>query len=146
MSFRSRATVVSCQQQYYDSIIGIVVLFLAAQSVIEFVEHPLSLLIPVNETGVFSCKARCAPNPCFGFWIINHLHSQDSDERSLLEQKGFTFTNIQQDINEYILILTVNASKAANNSLITCEYSMTGINRQPTLSMAAELLVIPGKS
>ena len=118
--------------------------FVAAQS-IEFVEHPLPLLIPVNEVGAFSCRARCSPRPCLGFWVINNLHSQDMHQRSQLEQKGFAFTIVQQVMNEYKLTLTVNASEASNNSMIACEYSMTGINSLPTQSMAAELLAISSK-
>ena len=142
---RSHVAMVSCQQQWYHGHVAHKLHFVAGQSIIEFVEQPLSLLIPVNEIGVFSCRVRCLPNPCLGFWIINNLHSQDMHHRSQLELRGFAFTDTQRVMDEYKLSLTVNASEAANSSMIACEYSMTGVIRLPSISMAAELLVISSK-
>ena len=107
-------------------------------------KEPSSLLIPVNEIGIFSCKALCTPNTCLGYWIINDSHTQHKHDYEL---KGFTFHTQRNSSNdEYTLMLTVNASEAVNNTRMYCEYSGSGDNDNDiAYSMTATLLVISSK-
>ena len=110
-------------------------------------EHPLSLLIPTNQIGSFSCRAICRPNACNGFWIVDDYHSQLAGDAAHLESRGFTITHAQltnQTTNEYSLALTVNASLSVNNSQIVCEFTIMGIDASHNRSTPATLIVLSG--
>ena len=78
-------------------------------------KEPLPLLIPVNESGTFSCKALCFGFQCSGFWIIDGVQHEAVDEHGM--RSHFYNSN-----DEYTLTLTVNASEAMNNTSIKCRY------------------------
>ena len=104
-------------------------------------EHPSSLLIPVNEIGVFSCVANCSNSQCRGVWLINgdytHPYSDEPEERFV--NMGFMFPSDQPPVgNLHTITLMVNASEAVNNTTIRCEFDL-GVSSDP-----ATLLVIPG--
>ena len=90
-------------------------------------ECPLSLAIPANQIGSFSCKAICVSRGCNGYWIIDNNHSQIAEV--FLESKGFEINPVQQTnqtTHEYTLTLRVNASAVVNNSQIVCEFVLMG--------------------
>ena len=103
-------------------------------------KHPSSILIPVNEIGVFSCVANCSTADCVGLWRINgeytHPYSDEPEERFV--DMGFTFPPDQTHGSLHTITLMVNASEAVNNTIIRCEFDL-GISCDP-----ATLLVIPG--
>jgi hypothetical protein len=106
---------------------------------LEIVAHPSSLLVPVNEIGVFTCTARCARVSCSGYWIINNLYTDPEDE---FIEKGFTFPPMQQSDSELLMTLRVNASEAVNDSVISCEFDYSGGEGDRNQSKRAKLLVI----
>ena len=112
-------------------------------------EGPSSLLLTVNKTGNFTCKAHC-DHPCFGHWVINNETVQNTESNSLpsskWNEKGFTFLeyNFESQENEYVLRLSVNASKANNNSVIQCEYYKHDLTAG-VKSRFATVLVISGE-
>ena len=112
---------------------------------ITIVQEPSSLLIPVNEAGVFSCKAVCNTT-CFGAWIINGSYLQDGTEaRRQLESQGFNLSISPQWNNllrEYTITLLVNASETVNNTDIQCAYSLPGDFNLNVKSKSAKLLVL----
>ena len=81
------------------------------------VKEPLPLLIPVNESGMFSCKALCVGFQCTGYWIINSRQHNVVNEQGMISH----FSNSQTH-DEYTLTLTVNASESMNNTSIRCRY------------------------
>ena len=99
--------------------------------------HPSSLLVPINEIGVFTCKARCVS--CAGFWVINSSYADPMDE---FIAKGFIFPPMQQSDSEILMTLRVNASEVVNNSVISCEFSPNGGEGLRNFSRSAKLLVI----
>ena len=116
---------------------------------ITIVQEPSSLLIPVNEAGVFSCKAVCNTT-CFGVWIINGSYLQDGTEaRRQLESQGFNLSippQWNESLREYTIKLLVNASKPVNNSDIQCASSPYGIDfNLNVISKSAKLLVLSSK-
>ena len=110
-------------------------------------EHPLSLLIPVNETAFFSCKAHCARKCNIIYWVINATHAYDNYKQEQFKQIGFTFSEDKEDenSNEYIGTLTVNATEAINNTQMYCVFEETVGNGSSVHSKNATLLTIAGK-
>ena len=109
----------------------------------EIVEHPYSLLIPANQTATFSCVVNCT-FPCTGRWLINgsYTHPLGSELNQQFVDKGFWFPSPVQDEthgNLHTLIMMVNASRAVDNTTVTCEIDV-GV-----LSENATLLVISGE-
>ena len=109
-------------------------------------EHPSSLLITVNETGDFSCRASCV-SPCLGHWVINGESTEFNDLRSKFTDKGFIFpgSNPTKYGNEYVLKLSVKASEANNNSTIHCDYQLFDSPFNTEQSKTARMLVISSK-
>ena len=72
-------------------------------------EHPSSLLVPVNAMAVFSCTARCTPSPCelAGQWIVNHM-----------------FMPSQYKYNELTMTLMLNTSEVHNSSEVRCYFDI----------------------
>ena len=108
---------------------------------LQIVAHPSSLLLPVNEIGVFTCTARC--NSCSRYWIINDSFTEP--DRDQFIQKGFAFLSDQWNGNELTMTLTVNASEAVNNTEISCEFDPNGGEGTSVQSTPARLLVIASK-
>ena len=106
---------------------------------IEIVANPSSLLVPVNEVGTFTCKARC--NLCTGRWIVNNSFIFRRDQ---LIEKGIQFLEDRWNGDELTMILTVNASEAVNNTNISCEFDPNG-DGDSVPSASATLLVIRSK-
>ena len=78
-------------------------------------KEPLSLLVPVNTSGTFSCKALCVGFQCSAFWII------DGVQHGAVNEPGM-WSHFDHSNGEYTLTLTVNASEAMNNTSIKCRY------------------------
>ena len=102
--------------------------------------HPSSLLVPINEIGVFTCKARCVS--CSGHWTINYLYT---DPQTKFMEKGFMFPTMQPSDSELFMVLKVNASEVVNNSVISCEFDPDGGEGTRVQSKSANLLVITSK-
>jgi hypothetical protein len=105
-------------------------------------EHPLSLRIAVSESANFTCKARCERKCSNVYWVINGIeaHYEDEDSRASFMQMGFTFFYYKEQ-NIYNAILTVNATKAENNTNVYCVFEDgNGSNH----SLSATLLIITG--
>ena len=80
-------------------------------------KEPLPLLVPVNTSGTFSCKALCVGFQCSAYWIIDgEQHGAVVNEHGMRSQ--FDHSND----NEYTLTLTVNVSEEMNNTSIKCRY------------------------
>jgi hypothetical protein len=103
------------------------------------VEHPSSLLVPVNEVGVFTCTARC--NSCSGNWIVDGSFTISESAREQLMRKGFRFLPNHWNEDELTMTLIVNASEAVNDTPISCEFDPNGDGDSVT-SVTATLLVI----
>ena len=82
----------------------------------EIVKEPLPLLIPVNKSGTFSCKALCFGFQCSGFWVIDGVQPHGA-----VNEHGMR-SHFYHSNDEYTLTLTVNASEAMNNTSIKCRY------------------------
>ena len=108
---------------------------------LEIVAHPSSLLVPVNEIGVFTCRARC--NMCSGYWIINDSFTQPARDQLMI--KGFRFPEDQWQGDELTMTITVNASEVVNNTRISCEFDPNGGGNSVS-SSTARMLVINGKT
>ena len=106
---------------------------------LEIVADPSSLLVPVNEVGAFTCKARC--RLCSGNWIINDSFSISENARDQLIRKGFQFLEDRWNEDELTMMLIVNVSEAVNDTSISCEFDPNG-EGDSILSAAATLLVI----
>ena len=103
-------------------------------------KEPLSLLIPANKTGVFSCKALCVEFHCYGYWII------DGVQHTMVNKHGMMSYFYSPNISEYILTLTVNASEVMNNTSIQCRYeALSGNINGITHSATVYLFVISSK-
>ena len=105
------------------------------------VKEPLSLLIPVNKSGVFSCKALCVGFQCTGHWII------DGDQQIVVNERGMMsyFSYSQND--EYTLTLTVNTSEPMSNTSIQCRYeALIGNMNHITDSATVYLSVMSSKT
>ena len=113
------------------------------ENLIAIEEHPLSLLVPVNETAIFSCKAKCESG-CLVLWGINgNMYQYDPLE---IQQNGFTFS-LDKDNGSIIMNVTVNATEAINNTDIYCVFEKDGDNVLLSVrSKNATLLVITGKT
>ena len=109
---------------------------------LEIVANPSSLLVPVNEEGAFTCKARC--NQCSGNWIVNDSFIISASKKDQLTGKGFQFFEDRWNGNELTMMLTVNASEAVNNTNISCEFDPNG-DGDSIPSARATLLVISSK-
>ena len=109
---------------------------------LEIVAHPSSLLVPINEVGIFTCKARSCFG-CSGYWIIDGLYAELPDE---FIAKGYSFPPMQNDSDELLMTLLVNASEVVNNSVISCEFDSSGSTERPIRSKPAKLLVIKSKN
>ena len=93
-----------------------------------------------NETGEFSCRARCEGYRCNGFWIIN-----DILHRSGVNKPGMRSTlthSVNGNEYTYTLTLTVSASEAMNNTMIQCEFEATGYRTGYNQSAIVNLFVI----
>lgn len=108
---------------------------------LEIAAHPSSLLVPINEVGVFTCVARSCFG-CSGYWIIDSKYSDPPDQ---FIAKGFIFPPMQRSDNELLMTLKVNASEIVNNSEIYCEFDPNGGEGSRVLSRHATLLVIASK-
>ena len=108
---------------------------------LEIVAHPSSLLVPVNEIAVFTCKAHSCFS-CSGYWIINGLYAEPPDE---FTSKGYSFPPMQNYSDELLMTLLVNASEVVNNSVISCEFDPSGGIGSRIKSGRATLLVITSK-
>ena len=108
---------------------------------LEIVAHPSSLLVPINEIAVFSCKARSCFS-CSGYWIINNSYTEPPDE---FIAKGYSFPPMQNYSDELLMTLLVNASEVVNNSVISCEFDPSGGIGSRIKSRCATLLVITSK-
>ena len=109
---------------------------------LEIVAHPSSLLVPINEIAVFSCKA-CSCFSCSGYWIINNSYTEPPDE---FIAKGYSFPPMQNYSDELLMTLLVNASEEVNNSVISCEFDPSGgVGSRIQSRSPATLLVIAGK-
>ena len=108
-------------------------------------EHPSSLMIPVNSTGSFSCV--CNGSCQLGKWVINGTHTDiHSEGRSQSEEKGFIFTKPEKCQSTYTYTLTVNASEIINDTVIFCDFEPSGNSLNGSISsMKATLLVISSK-
>ena len=96
----------------------------------------------MNEIGNFTCRAHC-DHLCFGQWVIDNETIQNAESNSVpskLNEKGFTFLefNPESQENEYGLRLSVNASKANNNSVIQCQY----YNHYPTAGVKSRFATV----
>ena len=80
-------------------------------------KEPLPLLIPVNESGIFSCKALCMGVHCTGHWIINGHQYNEVNEDGMMSHFSYPHTH-----DEHTLTLIVNASESMNNTSIKCRY------------------------
>lgn len=113
-------------------------------AVITIEEHPSSILIAVNQTAQFSCKADCIPS-CLIFWKINDTLTDDNEEP--FEQKGFTFFRSKEN-RTYFMTLIVNATEEINNTEVQCIFELSsGIDsalENSIESKNATLLVIAG--
>lgn len=91
---------------------------------ITVVEHPSSVLVPVNATAAFSCAAQCTPQPCTiaGQWIISGK-----------------FKSIISHQNEVILYWTTDIHK---NASLRCRFHYFRLNEE---SKSATLVWIDGK-
>ena len=78
-------------------------------------KEPLPLLIPVNESGIFSCKALCMGVHCTGHWIINGHQYNEVNEDGMMSHFSYSHTHVRT------LTLTVNA---LNNTSIQCRYEV----------------------
>ena len=100
------------------------------------VEHPSSLVVPVNEIAVFSCTARCTPSQCDsqleGRWFIND-----------------TFGPMYYGGNNLSMSLMLNTSNARNNSKVRCNFGLNEIQHSGELkhvdSEAATLIFMDGE-
>ena len=108
----------------------------AGQVIIE--QHPTSLCVSVNEIAVFTCKARCEQLCSNIFWVVNG--TDVTDENSLV-QKGFTFYRKKESQNLYNATLTVNATKAINNTNLHCVFENRNDSNH---SSTATLKIISG--
>ena len=108
-------------------------------------EHPLSLLIPINEAAVFLCRAHCINKTCTSIhWVINNTSLESENVRSM---SGFIFSLDKMnhgDELEYITILTVNATEVINNTVVYCVFEESGDKGGSNHSHNATLLVITG--
>ena len=103
-------------------------------------KEPLSLLVPVNKTGMFSCKALCIGFYCNGYWII------DGVQHIVVNKHGMMSNFHSPNTNEYTLTLTVNASEGMNNTSIQCRYeALSGNMNGITHSATVYLFVISSK-
>ena len=110
-------------------------------------EHPSSLLLAVNEIGNFSCRANCSEH-CFGQWIIDKEIVLREADRSKWTRMGFTFpeSNTESQDIEHVLLLSVNASKTNNDSVIRCRYMSYSLEGHHGInSRTASVLVIPSE-
>ena len=142
-------TVLSCNIAYSTTFSGhfnisLSTLFLAGTIVFE--EQPSSLLIPVNEIGVFSCAASCSPSQCVGRWTINghYTHPYGNQPSDVFVKLGFIFPPDRSQGNKHTMTLMVNASEAVNNMTIACEFELNP-HSEYNLSETATLLVISGE-
>ena len=102
------------------------------------VKEPLSLLIPANKIGVFSCKALCDGVPsCSGYWIINGTY-----QYVLSGPRMNSTYQVNTSENENTLTLTVNASEAINGTSIQCRYEADGDNNCSDKSATVFLFLI----
>ena len=103
-------------------------------------KEPLSLLIPTNETGEISCRARCERYQCNSFWIINN-----SLQINGVNKPGMWSTlnwSVNGDEYTYTLTLTLRASEVMNNTTIQCEFEATGHRTEYNQSAIVNLFVI----
>ena len=103
-------------------------------------KEPLPLLVPVNKTGVFSCKALCVGFQCNGYWII------DGVQYTMVNKHRMMSHFYSPNGSEYTLMLTVNASEVMNNTRIQCRYeALSGKMNGITHSATVHLFVISSK-
>ena len=111
-----------------------------ANSMIQIVQEPSSLIIPVGETGTFHCTASCL-HECQGRWRINGTLLADADSRGMHSE--FRPGNVSYG---YTLILTVHASIMLNNTSVSCRYQSVGDpERHEDLRSTAFLFVVSRK-
>ena len=95
-------------------------------------EHPSSLVVPVNATAVFSCTARCTPSQCElkGQWFIND-----------------TFGPMYYSHSNLSMSLMLNTSNDRNNSKIRCnfDHNVVPSSGEHVDSEAATLILMDGE-
>ena len=102
------------------------------------VKEPLSLLIPPNKIGEFSCEALCNGFLCSGYWFINGTrHNRVNETRMNSTYQSGTKNNI--------LTLTVNASEVMNGTSIQCKYEVDGEMDGYNQSRIGYLFIISSK-
>ena len=109
-------------------------------------ENPLSLSIPVNELAVFTCKGKCERKCSNVYWVINGTDANYRYEKPLAQfvQMGFTFSRDQESQYIYNTTLTVNATKAVNNTDVSCVFEDHGTASNHSLN--ATLKIIAGRN
>lgn len=77
---------------------------------ITVIEHPASVLVPVNAKAVFSCTAQCTPQPCTltGEEVVND---------------DFISSIVHCNQNELTLNLTIYNSEFSDTARVRCYFS-----------------------
>ena len=103
--------------------------------VITIVEHPFSLLVPANESALFSCTARvqCSTESCSlkGQWIINHGFIDRSHDQYGHNELTLNWRMINSDSQLY-----------RNNSVVRCHFRHGSVIKD---SDTASLVLIDGE-
>jgi hypothetical protein len=109
-------------------------------------QYPQSLCIRINELAIFTCRAKCECSGVNGYWVINGNDAYSPQQRSSFQQMGFTFSYDRERENgnisyNYIWTLTVNATKAVNNTYVHCVFENNNVTDR---SLNATLQIIAG--
>ena len=107
----------------------------ASSSSLLILEHPSSLLVPVNKTAVFTARAFCM-NQCYSVWSVNQSYNFDTNE-------FVPFSGLWNG-DELSVTLSVNVSESINNTKVCCEFDEPGIDGGRLSSETATLIVISG--
>ena len=88
---------------------------IAQHDMITVIEHPVSLLVPLNATAEFSCSAQCTPRPCTftGQWLANN---------------SFHPLVVDRDQNELTLYLKINNLEFRNDVSLQCFFEYNDIH------------------
>ena len=110
-------------------------------------EYPLSILIPVNETAVFSCKASCLSRGCTSHWVFNTVQYDTPEQLPI----GFSISinNAMDNGTKYFSSLSINTSVAMvpNGSNIFCVFELMGHMHDGSFKQSSpvKLLLISGE-
>ena len=109
------------------------ILLSAESSTIIIIENPMSLLVPVNSTVVFTSRALCNVT-CSAHWKVNDSYSL-----------GNNFVPTPSEIgSDVTATLTVVALVSENNTEVVCEFDGIGDNGGLVNSDSATLFIILG--